>query len=259
MDLGIAGRWATVCAATEGLGLACARALAGEGVNIVLNGRDSAKAERRAAGIRDEFGVRVLPVGADITTTDGRAKLLAAQADPDILVTNNRGPQPGGLAELGDDDFATALDLHYWTPLRLVRAVLPGMRSRKFGRIVNITSAMVTTPSPLMLASAGARAGETAIMKGIALEAVADNVTVNNVLPERIDSGRQIQLAHLEAERAGIDFEEARRAQAESIRARRLGRPEEVGSAVAYLCSVQAGYISGINLHLDGGSYPALI
>ena len=259
MDLGIAGRWAVVCASSRGLGRACAEALAAEGVQVVVNGRDVEQVEKTAAEIAGAHGAPVRPVAADITTADGRERLLAAAPDPDILVTNNAGPTPGDLLEITDEDLDRALQLHYWTPITLVRAVVGGMRARRFGRIVNITSAMVTAPRPFMAASSGARTGMTAIMKGLSGQVAADNVTINQLLPERIDSGRQIQVAHIEAERAGITFEQARRRQAESIAAKRLGRPEEFGAACAFLCSAHAGYISGVNLHLDGGSYPGLV
>lgn len=258
MNLGIDGRWAVVCASSQGLGRACAEALAAEGVNVVINGRDAERLGKTAAGMAAS-GVEVRPVAADITTQAGREQLLAACPEPDILITNNAGPRPGSLLEVSDEDLARALDLHYWTPIRLVRAVVGGMRERRFGRIVNITSAMVTAPNPFMPASAGARTGMTAVMKGLARDVAKDNVTVNQLLPERIDSGRQVQMAKVEAERAGITYEEARHRQAESIAAKRFGRPEELGAACAFLCSAHAGYISGQNLHVDGGSYPGLI
>jgi len=272
VDLGIQGRWAIVCASSQGLGRACAEALVGEGVNVVLNGRDPARLERTATELREAAAkaaaaagngapqsAEVLAVAADLTDPAGRAALLAAFPEPDILVTNNAGPKPGTLDQIGEEDFARALELHYWAPIALVRAVLGGMRARRFGRVVNITSAMVTTPRATMIASAGARAGLTAVMKALSREVAADNVTINNLLPERIDSGRQLQVARVEMERHAITFEEARRRQAASIAAGRLGRPSELGAACAFLCSVHAGYISGVNLHLDGGSYPGLV
>ena len=144
-------------------------------------------------------------------------------------------------------------------PLQLVRAVLPAMRAKRFGRIINITSAMVTTPRPHMTLSSGSRAGLTAVMKGLSFEVAPDNVTINNLLPERIDTDRQHQMAKAAMEREGIDYDEARRRQVLSIAARRLGEPSEFGAACAFLCSALAGFISGQNLHVDGGSYPALI
>lgn len=259
MDLGIAGKWAIVCASSQGLGRACAEALAGEGVNVVVNGRDFDRVAQAAEQIRSATGVQARAVAADITTPDGRAELVAACDAPDILVTNNAGPKPGDLSKITDADLEWALQLHYWTPISLVRAVVPGMQARRFGRVVNITSAMVTAPRPFMAASSGARTGLTAIMKGLSLQTVQDNVTINQLLPERIDTGRQQQVARFEMERDGISFDEARRRQAESIAAKRHGRPEEFGAACAFLCSVQAGFISGTNLHVDGGSYPGLV
>lgn len=259
MDLGICGRWAIVCASSQGLGRACADALAAEGVNVVINGRNAGRLEETAAELRGTHAVEVRAVPADITTPAGRDTLVSACPDPDILVTNNAGPRPGTFAEVTEADLAAGLALHYFTPLSLVRAVIDGMRGRRFGRIVNITSAMVTSPHPLMAASSGARTGLTAVMKGLSRQTVADNVTINQLLPERIDSGRQVQMAHIESGRAGISFEEARRRQAASIAAGRLGRPQELGAACAFLCSAQASYISGVNLHIDGGSYVGLV
>jgi 3-oxoacyl-[acyl-carrier protein] reductase len=259
VNLGISGRWAIVCASSQGLGRACAEALAAEGVNVVINGRDAERLEKAAAELRSAHPVEVRTVPSDITTPEGRAALLAVCPEPDILVTNNAGPKPGAFTDVTEEDLARALDLHFYTPLALVRAVVDGMQARRFGRIVNITSAMVTAPNPFMPASAGARTGMTAVMKGLQRQTVADNVTINQLLPERIDSGRQQQMARVEAERDGVSFEEARRRQAASIAAGRFGRPEEFGAACAFLCSAQAGYISGVNLHLDGGSYAGLI
>jgi 3-oxoacyl-[acyl-carrier protein] reductase len=261
MDLGIAGRRAIVCASSQGLGLACAEALAAEGVHVVVNGRDAAKLDGVASSVRGvaALGATVTPVAADITTAGGRAALLAACPEPDILVTNNVGPKPGSIDEVTDDDLARALELHYWAPISLLKAVLPGMRARRFGRVVNITSAMVTTPRGVMVASAGARAGMTAVMKAVAGEVARDNVTINNILPERIDSPRQLHVAEVEMARHGVTFEEARRRQAASIAAKRLGRPSELGATCAFLRSVHASYISGTNVHLDGGSYPGLV
>ncbi len=201
----------------------------------------------------------VLTVAADITTVDGRAALLAAAPTIDILVTNNVGPKPGRIDELAEEDLERALDLHFRAPIALVKAVLPGMIERRFGRIVNITSAMVKRPSGTMIASAGARAGQSAVMKAISVDVARHNVTINNLLPERIDSPRQEYMAHQAMDRQGITYDIARRQQTDSIAARRLGLPSELGAACAFLCSVQASFISGVHLHLDGGSYPGLV
>jgi 3-oxoacyl-[acyl-carrier protein] reductase len=259
VDLGIAGRWAIVCASSQGLGRACAEALAAEGVNVVINGREPEKLEQTATEIRTNARGDVLTAVADITSEAGRGALLASCSEPDILVNNNAGPRPGTLDEMTDADLEQAIQGNFVAPLLLTRAVVPGMRARRFGRVVNITSAMVTRPNPVMVGSAGARAGLTAAMKAISVEAAVDDVTINNLLPERIDSPRQHFMAEQAMERLGITYDEARRQQAESIAAKRLGRPEELGAACAFLCSAQASFISGQNLHLDGGSYPGLV
>jgi 3-oxoacyl-[acyl-carrier protein] reductase len=259
MNLGIEGRTAIVCASSQGLGLACARALAHEGVNVLINGREQAKLDKSAAALREVARGDVIAIAADVTTTDGQAKLLAACPSPDILINNNAGPSPGNFADIERDRWLKAIEANMIAPLMLIRAVLPAMRQRRFGRIVNITSAMVTTPRPHMTVSSGARAGLTAAMKGLSLEVARDNVTINNLLPERFDTDRQHQMAKAAMARENISYEEARARQIESIAARRLGDPKEFGATCAFLCSTLAGFMSGQNLHLDGGSYPALI
>jgi 3-oxoacyl-[acyl-carrier protein] reductase len=259
MNLGIEGRTAIVCASSQGLGLACAQALAQEGVHVLINGREQAKLDRSAAALREVARGDVIAIAADVTTTDGQAKLLAACPSPDILINNNAGPSPGNFADIERDRWLKAIEANMIAPLMLIRAVLPAMRQRRFGRIVNITSAMVTTPRPHMTVSSGARAGLTAAMKGLSLEVARDNVTINNLLPERFDTDRQHQMAKAAMARENICYEEARARQIESIAARRLGDPKEFGATCAFLCSTLAGFMSGQNLHLDGGSYPALI
>ncbi len=259
MDLGIAGRRAVVCASSRGLGRACAEALAAEGVDIVVNGRDPSTVESTATDLRARFGVDVTAVAADITTDEGRDALLAAGPTPDILVTNGAGPAPGLFADHDLDAWRTAVEASLLTPLDLIRRVLPAMRQRRFGRIVLITSAMVKSPHPLMTLSVGPRAGLTGVAKAISKEVVADGVTVNALLPERFDTDRQRSMAELAMAVTGVTWEEARAEQVASIAAGRLGRPEELGAACAFLCSVHAGYLTGQNLQLDGGSYEGLI
>ncbi|HTF78078.1 MAG TPA: SDR family oxidoreductase [Bradyrhizobium sp.] len=259
MNLGIEGRTAIVCASSQGLGLACARALAQEGVHVLINGREQARLDKSAAALREVARGDVIAIAADVTTTDGQAKLLAACPSPDILINNNSGPSPGNFADIERDRWLEAIEANMIAPLMLIRAVLPAMRQRRFGRIVNITSAMVTTPRPHMTVSSGARAGLTAAMKGLSLEVARDNVTINNLLPERFDTDRQHQMAKAAMARENISYEEARARQIESIAARRLGDPREFGATCAFLCSTFAGFMSGQNFHLDGGSYPALI
>jgi 3-oxoacyl-[acyl-carrier protein] reductase len=259
MNLGIDGRKAIVCASSQGLGLACAIALANEGVDVVLNGRMASKLESAAAQVLDATGRRVRLVVADITTDLGRAALVSACPDADILVNNNSGPPPGNLEDWDRDAWVSAFDSNMIAPILMIRSLVPGMRKRKFGRIVNITSAMVKSPHPVMGLSTAARAALTAACKAISREVVVDNVTINNLLPERIDTPRQEFMVEQMIKEQGIDRGEARRQIAESIAAKRFGRPDEVGAACAFLCSAPAGFISGQNLQLDGGSYMGLI
>jgi 3-oxoacyl-[acyl-carrier protein] reductase len=258
MDLGISGRSALVCASSAGLGFACAWALAAEGVHVFINGRDPARLAAAHATLRASFQ-SVSAIVGDITSRNGRSAILEACPSPDILINNNAGPTPGAFLDFGEKEWEMALSDNMMAPLILVRAVLPGMIERRFGRIVNITSAMVTTPRAHMTLSSGSRAGLTAALKGVSLDVARHNVTINNLLPERIDTNRQEQLARLAMKQEGIDYAEARARQVKSIAANRLGRPEELGAACAFLCSATSGFISGQNLHLDGGSYPALI
>jgi 3-oxoacyl-[acyl-carrier protein] reductase len=259
MDLGLTGRRALVCASSKGLGRACASALAREGCEVVINGRTAATLDEAAADIAAATGTRVRAVRADIATEDGRRLLLAACPDPDILVNNNAGPPPGRFTDWDHDAWLAAIEANMLAPILMIRAVLPGMRSRKFGRIVNITSAMVKSPRGHMGLSTAARTGLTALAKAVSFEAAADNVTINNLLPERIDTGRQVFMVERTAKAEGITVEEARRKITATVAAKRFGRPEEFGDACAFLCSAQAGFISGQNLQLDGGSYPGLM
>lgn len=259
MDLGIEGRRALVCASSQGLGLACAEALAREGCQVILNGRDTAKLDRAADRIAAVGRGPVRTIAADLTSPEARTRLIEQAGDLDILVNNNAGPPPGKLSDWDDAALTAAMEANMIPAVLLIRAVMPGMRAQRFGRIVNITSAMVKSPHPLMGLSTSARAALTAISKAISKEVAADNVTINNLLPERIDTPRQEFMARRMMDEQGIDRDEARRQIAATIAARRLGRPEEFGDACAFLCSAQAGFISGQNLQLDGGSYEGLI
>jgi 3-oxoacyl-[acyl-carrier protein] reductase len=259
MDLGIGGRTALVMASSRGLGLACATALAREGCNVTLNGRDQSRLDEAAGGIAEKLGRRPNTVVGDITTEEGRRAMLDACPSPDILVTNNEGPPPGKLADWDHDAIVAAMEANMLGPTLMIRAVLPSMQQKKFGRIVNITSAMVKSPRPHMGLSTAARTALTALCKAIAPTVAADNVTINNMLPERIDTGRQVFMVARTAKLEGITVEEARAKVTQQIAAKRFGRPEEFGDCCAFLCSAQAGFISGQNIQLDGGSYAALI
>lgn len=258
MNTGLAGRTALVCASSRGLGKACARALAAEGAAVTINGRDEARLAAAAEELRRDTGASVTAVAADLDTEAGRERLLAACPAPDILVNNNGGPMPGRFEDWDHTAWLAALEANLLAPVLLIRAVLPGMRERRFGRIVNVTSAMVKAPHPAMGLSTAARSALTAVCKGLSKEVAADNVTINNLLPERIDTDRQRFMAMVRAQTGGMTIDEAYAEMASSIAAKRLGTPDEFAAACVFLCSAQAGFVSGQNIQVDGGSYPGV-
>jgi 3-oxoacyl-[acyl-carrier protein] reductase len=259
MDLGIAGKKAFVCASSRGLGLACATSLAREGCDVYINGRNRDALEAAADTIQAAAGRRPQIIVADLNTEAGRASIVAACPEPDILVNNNAGPEPGKIADWSREDWLAAVEGNMLAPIFLIKAYVPGMRSRRFGRIINITSAMVKSPSATMGLSAAVRAGVTALSKSVQRDSVVDNVTINNLLPERFDTDRQRYMAERMVKKDGITMAEAKARIAATIAAKRLGDPKEFGDACAYFCSVQASFISGQNLQLDGGSYAGLV
>lgn len=259
MDLGIQGRKALVCASSQGLGYACALALAQEGCEVFINGRDGAKLQRAAEALRQETGARVTAVQGDIATEAGRAALLRTCPEPDILVNNNAGPPPGRLADWDHAAWIGALENNLLAAAFLIQAVLPGMRERRFGRIVNITSAMVKSPHAAMGLSTAARAGLTALCKALSREAIVDNVTLNNLLPERFDTPRQAFMAQRIMAEQGVSLEAARRQITDTLPAKRFGDPAEFGAACAFLCGARSGFMTGQNLQLDGGAYWGLV
>ena len=254
MDLGLKGKKAIVCASSRGLGRACAFALAREGVAVTINGLDQDQLQKVATELAAETGVAVTPVAGDVGKLETRAALLAACGEPDILVNNNAGPPLRDFMELGLDDLAAGVNANMFTPLALIQAVIEGMRQRKFGRIINITSSSVLAPIPGLDLSSGARAGLTSFLAGVARQVAADNVTINNILPGAFDTDRLEAAAQGQARLRGMDVETIKANRVNSIPARRTGRPEEFGALCAYLASVHAGYITGQNLLIDGGS-----
>ena len=259
MDLGISGKTALICASSRGLGRGCATALAREGARVVINGRDPDVLDKAAREIARETGADVIAVAADVGTAEGRAALLAAAGQVDILVNNNGGPPPADFRKLGHDELIAGLEANMLTPIALVQAVIDGMVERRFGRIVNITSASVKMPLPGLDLSSGARIGLTGFLAGVAREVAADNVTINNLLPGFIDTDRIAALDVAMAAKANITPEAMREQRKATIPARRLGTPEEFGAACAFLCSAYAGYITGQSLLLDGGAFPGVM
>ena len=255
MDLGLAGRWAILLGSSRGLGRACAESVAREGVHVVVNGRTAADVDVAVGEIRAAYQVEVVGVVGDSATADTHDALLAVCPAPDIVLLNGEGPAPTPFSRLSDEALDSAFRQAVLGPVGLLQRVVPGMVERGFGRIVAVSSAMVKTPNPVMGLSHGTRLGLAGILKGLSQEVVAHNVTINQLLPERFDTGRQREMARLVMQFKGITYDEARAEQIASIKAGRLGRPEEFGDAFAFLCSAQAGYISGQNLQLDGGSY----
>ena len=257
MDLGISGRTAIVCASSEGLGYGCALALGQAGVELVVNGRDPGKLEAAAKELRRATGVAVTAVAADIGTAEGQAAVLAACPRPDILINNNGGPPFRDFRELDRAAMLSGITTNMVTPIELIQQVLDGMAERAFGRIVNITSLSVKMPLEGLDLSSGARAGLTAFVNGIARGVAHRNVTINNLLPGSFDTKRLRQGIARRAARLSRTEEEIAAADRADIPARRFGTPTEFGHACAFLCSAHAGYITGQNLLLDGGVYPA--
>jgi 3-oxoacyl-[acyl-carrier protein] reductase len=256
MDLGIHGRKALLTGASKGMGRACALALAREGVEVTLVARTPGPLEETAQTIRLETGARVTAVAADIATPEGRAAALAACPEPDILLNNAGGCPPGDFRDWTRDDWIAALDLMMLSPIEMIRATVDGMMARGFGRIVSITSRSVKIPQPELGLSNGARSGLVGFVAGIARQTVARGVTINNLLPGIIDSDGQREHLRATVQATGEDFEAVWQARAAANPARRFGRPEEIGAAFAFLCSAHAGFITGQNLLIDGGSYP---
>jgi 3-oxoacyl-[acyl-carrier protein] reductase len=259
MDLGMAGKWALVCAASKGLGKGCAQALAREGVNVVVTARGAEALEATARELRAlHGGIEVRAVAGDITTPEGRAAALAACPQVDILVNNAGGPPPGDFRDWDRDAWIKALDANMITPIELIRATVDAMAARGFGRIVNITSGAVKAPIEVLGLSNGARSGLTGFVAGIARSSrlASANVTINNLLPGAYDTERLRITLQGAASKQNIDVETVAERRRQTIPARRFGRPEEFGATCAFLCSAQAGYINGQNILSDGGAYP---
>jgi len=256
MDLGIAGKKALVCAASKGLGKGCALALAREGVDLVILARGKDALEATAQEIRKSTGAEVTTIACDITTEDGRKAALAACPQPDILVNNAGGPPPGDFREWDRTAWIKAIDANMLTPIELIRQTVDGMISRRFGRIVNITSSAVKAPIDILGLSNGARTGLTGFVAGLSRKTVRHNVTINNLLPGAMDTDRLGATLSVMAKTRNISVEAARAQRADAIPAGRFGTAEEFGEACAYLCSAQAGYVTGQNFLIDGGAYP---
>ncbi|MBO0343599.1 SDR family oxidoreductase [Roseibium sp. CAU 1637] len=257
MDLGLRGRKAIVCASSRGLGKGCAMALAEAGCDLVINGRNEATLTATAEEIRDRFQVSVTTVVADVSTAEGQKTLLAACPTPDILVNNNGGPPRRDYTELDRPSMLDGVVQNMVTPIELIQAVLPTMMDQGFGRIVNITSLSVKMPIEGLDLSSGARAGLTAFLAGVARQIAGSGVTVNNILPGKMDTDRLKGGFERSAAASGKSIDQVRAEQAAEIPTGRFGTAEEFGQTCAFLCSVHAGYMTGQNVLLDGGLYQA--
>ena len=259
MDLGIAGKWALVCGASKGLGLGCAEALAAEGVNVLIVARGAEALQAAAAKLRQAGAAKaeVHAVAADITSEAGRAAVFAVRRDFDIVVTNAGGPPPGDFRDWDREAWIKAVDANMLTPIELIKATVVGMAARGFGRIVNITSSSVKAPIDVLGLSNGARSGLTGFVAGVARTKLAGQVvTINNLLPGAFDTDRLRGTMSGAAKKTGKTLEDVMDARRKNIPAGRFGNPQEFGAICAFLCSLQAGYITGQNVLADGGAYP---
>lgn len=256
MELGIKGRKALVCAASKGLGRACAMSLAREGVDVTILARGQEALEKTAEDIRKASGVKVTAIVADITTEAGRAAALAACPQPDILVNNAGGPPPGDFRNWSREDWIKAVDANMLTPIELIKATVDGMIARKFGRIVNITSNSVKASIEELGLSNAARSGLTGFVAGVARKTIRHNVTINNILPGQFMTDRLKTRLTVNAREAGVTLEQYLDKRSQVIPAGRFGDPNEFGELCAYVCSVQAAFITGQNFLIDGGTYP---
>lgn len=257
MDLGIKGRHALVCASSKGLGRACAFALAAEGVHVTLTARGGEALAKTAAEIRAAFpDVTVTEVVGDITTPEGREAALKACPNPDILINNAGGPPPGDFRNWTRDDWIKAIDANMLTPIELIKATVDGMMARKFGRIVNITSAAVKAPIDVLGLSNGARSGLTGFVAGLSRKTVRENVTINGLLPGPFDTDRLRAVTAGQVKATGLSAEEVTKKRMAENPAGRFGDPEEFGLTCAFLCGAKSGFITGQNILLDGGAFP---
>lgn len=254
MDLGIKGKTALVCASSKGLGLGCAEHLAAAGVNLVMNARGAEALEASAARLRAEYGVEITTIAADVATQDGQEAVIAAAGDVDILVNNAGGPPPGMWHDWDREDFIKALDANMLAPIALIKALVPGMMDRGWGRVVNITSQSVRAPIGVLGLSNAARTGLTGYVAGTSRQVAGKGVTINNLLPGIHATDRADALDGAVVKNRNITLDQAREERAASIPAGRYGTRDEFGAACAFLCSIHAGFIVGQSILLDGGA-----
>src|SRR5690242_7466351 len=255
MDLGIAGRKAIICASSRGLGFACAKALAEAGCDVVINGRNETQLAAAAAELK-KAGAKVTPVTADVASAEGQKALFAACPEPDILVNNNAGPPPRDFRELDRQKLLDGVIANMVVAIELTQKVIDPMVAKKFGRIVNITSGSVRMPLAGLDLSSGARAGLTAFLAGVARSVASANVTINFILPGIFETDRFRSNVEATVKKSGKSYDAVLKERIEAVPARRIGDPDEFGNTCAFLCSAHAGYITGQNILIDGGTFP---
>jgi 3-oxoacyl-[acyl-carrier protein] reductase len=256
MDLGIAGRKAIVCASSRGLGRACAHRLAEAGCEVVINGRDKERLNATAEELRKATGAKIIPVAADVASPEGQKALFAACPEPDILVNNNAGPPFRDFRELDRQKMLDGVIGNMIVAIELIQKAIDPMVAKKFGRIVNITSGSVKMPIAGLDLSSGARAGLTAFLAGVARSVAASNVTINFILPGIFDTDRFRSNVEATVKKRNISYDAGLAERIEAVPAKRIGTPDEFGATCAFLCSAQAGYITGQNILIDGGTFP---
>ena len=263
MDLQLRGRVALVSAASKGLGKATAWALAREGADLVIAARGREALEATSQEIRADTGREVLAVSADVSCAADIEALLAQALTRwgrvDILINNAGGPRPGVFTDMADADWQAALELNLLSAVRLIQGVLPGMRARRWGRIVNITSIAVKQPIPNLILSNTVRSGLVAMAKTLAGQVASEGITVNNVCPGYMLTDRVRSLAAATAQAESISVEAALARSESAIPMGRLGRPEELAAVIAFLASEPASYLTGATIQVDGGLYQGLL
>jgi 3-oxoacyl-[acyl-carrier protein] reductase len=258
LDLGLEGRKAIVCGSSSGIGRACAEALGMAGARLVLNGRNADSLAQTADNIAEKLGESVEWVVADVQTTAGRQKILDSCPDPDILVNNAAGPPTGDFRGFDEQVWLDAASKTMIAPIMLIRGVLDGMIERKWGRIISITSSAVKAPLPLLGLSNGARSGFTGFIAGLAREVAESGVTINNLLPGRIETDRLGRYVSDVAVSRGCSEDEAARSMLAANPMKRFGKADEIGAFCAFLASRQAAYVTGQNILVDGGEFPGI-
>jgi len=263
MELQLCGRVALVSAASKGLGKAAAWALAREGADLAIAARGRETLEAAAEEIRADTGRQVLAISADVShaaeVDNLLAQVLGRYGRVDILVNNAGGPRPGVFTDMADADWLAAVELNLLSAVRLIQGVLPGMRARRWGRIVNITSIAVKQPIPDLILSNTVRSGVVAMAKTLAGQVANEGITVNNVCPGYMLTDRVRSLAAATAQAEAISVDAALARSESAIPMGRMGRPEELAAVIAFLASEPASYVTGATLQVDGGLYQGLL